>query len=384
MKIGYASRWDPLDKRSWSGTCYYTYQQLQQQGEVEIFQFKLPKLLQEWMTTQKSINRRWFKKHTSVEYLDAYARYFSRQLTRALKQRPVDILFVPASPQLVAYVKTSIPIIYMTDATFQQLQGYYPNFSNLANYNRRQGIALDKKALVNAAHCLLASDWNKDSAIRDYGIAADAITVAPCGANIDLIPPADALVPYTDETFRLLFLGVEWDRKGGDIVLATFRMLQQKGLKVHLHIIGCVPPEDISGDAQITVIPFLDKNDPAQLEKLTTILAGTALLFLPTRAECAGVVFSEAAAWGVPSLSTDTGGVSTYVQQEWNGRLLPMEAGPAEYAAVIESLYHDRDLFNQLKHSSRRYFEQTLDWNNWGKQFAAIAEKLLQQSPART
>jgi hypothetical protein len=28
MKIGFASRWSPLDKRSWSGISYYSYQQI--------------------------------------------------------------------------------------------------------------------------------------------------------------------------------------------------------------------------------------------------------------------------------------------------------------------------------------------------------------------
>ncbi|MBK8953804.1 MAG: hypothetical protein IPM85_17825 [Chitinophagaceae bacterium] len=162
MKIGFAARYNPLDKKTWSGTSYYIYQQLSKLGEVEIFQYKLPKLLQEWLTTQKSINRRWFKKHTSVEFLKSYANYFSRQLSKDLRKRPIDILFVSGSSQLIAYVETDIPVVYMTDATFRQLQGYYTSFSNLAGYNRRQGIALDKRAFHNAAHCMLASGWCKN------------------------------------------------------------------------------------------------------------------------------------------------------------------------------------------------------------------------------
>ncbi|MBK6633146.1 MAG: hypothetical protein IPG38_01455 [Chitinophagaceae bacterium] len=63
-----------------------------------------------------------------------------------------------------------MPIIYMADATFQQLQGYYDSFSNLAPYNIQQGIELDRKAFDNAAHCMLASDWAKQSAVTDYHI----------------------------------------------------------------------------------------------------------------------------------------------------------------------------------------------------------------------
>ena len=256
MKVGFASRLSPLDKKTWSGTSYYTYQQIKKNNEVEIFNYKWTWLLREWLTMQKSLNRKIFKKHTSVEFLKSYAKYFSKQLQKELKKRPVDVLFVSASSQLIAYLETDIPIIYMTDATFQQLQGYYTNFSNLAAYNIKQGIELDKKAFQHASHCMLASEWNNNSAIKDYRIDANKISVVPCGANLDKIPDASELNMETSGQCRLLFLGVEWDRKGGDIALETFRLLKQNGMNPHLHIIGCAPPHDLTQEKNITIILF--------------------------------------------------------------------------------------------------------------------------------
>ncbi|HUR66930.1 MAG TPA: glycosyltransferase family 4 protein [Chitinophagaceae bacterium] len=379
MKIGFAARYDPTDKKTWSGTSYYTYHQVRKYGEVEIFQYKLPKFLQEWLTTQKSINRRWFKKHTSVEFLRAYAKYFSRQLTRDLKKRPVDVLFVSASSQMIAYAETDIPIIYMTDATFQQLQGYYTSFSNLARYNTLQGTGLDKKSFQKAAHCMLASDWCKDSAIKDYGINPGKISVNPCGANLDKVPGiADLNIEATGRC-NILFLGVEWERKGGDIALDAFRMLRKKGINVNLHIIGCVPPHDVSGDKGLIVIPYLDKNKPEDLEKLQQIFLQTDLLLLPTRAECAGVVFSESSAFGIPSISTDTGGVTTYVKNGINGFVFPAEEGAVCYAEKIEKLVLDQQGMQNLKLSSRKFYEERLNWDLWGRQFQQIAEQLVRR-----
>jgi glycosyltransferase involved in cell wall biosynthesis len=377
MKIGFAARYDPRDKKTWSGTSYYTYQQLQRFGEVELFQYKLPKLLQEWLTTQKSINRRWFGKQTSVEFLNAYAKYFSRQLRKDLKKRPVDVLFVSASSQLIAYVETDIPIVYMTDATFQQLQGYYTSFSNLAAYNVKQGIALDKKAFEKAAHCMLASDWCQQSAITNYGIQPQKISVVPCGANLDNPPAAIPVAENSADSCRLLFLGVEWERKGGDIALDTFYKLKSKGIAVQLHIIGCVPPHDISGEAGIIHIPFLDKSKEEDFIKLQEIFLQTDFLLLPTRAECAGIVFCEASAYGIPSVTTDTGGVTTYVKNEVNGFALPPEANGETYANVIARLFSDKDEMARLKKSSRQYYEEKLNWNAWGNRFAEIAQSLL-------
>lgn len=382
MKIGFASRLNPLDKRSWSGTTYYTYQQIKKNYDVEVFNYKWTWRVREWLTMQKSLNRKLFKKQTAVEFLKSYAKYFSKQLEKDLKKRPVDVLFVSASSQVIAYLETDIPIIYMTDATFQQLQGYYPYFSNLAAYNIRQGIELDKRAFQKAAHCMLASEWNKDSAVNDYAIDVNKISVIPCGANLDTIPAISDLNLNASGQCRLLFLGVEWDRKGGDIALETFRILKQKGMNPQLQIIGCVPPpdsyrDDLSGETGITVIPFLDKNNPEDFQQLQKIFFQTDFLLLPTRAECAGVVFSESSAYGIPSITTNTGGVSTYVMDGVNGYALPFEAGAEAYAQKIGQLVSDQPAMQNLKLSGRKYYEEKLNWDHWGQQFQQIVERLL-------
>jgi glycosyltransferase involved in cell wall biosynthesis len=379
MKIGFASRLNPLDKRSWSGTTYYSWQQIKKNYEVEIFNYKWTWRVREWLTMQKSLNRIFFKKQTAVEFLKSYAKYFSKQLQKDLKQRPVDLLFVSASSQLIAYLETDIPVVYMTDATFQQLQGYYPYFSNLPGYNARQGIELDKKAFQKSAHSMLASEWNKNSAINDYGIDPAKISVAPCGANLDMIPAVADLNMQASGQCRLLFLGVEWDRKGGEIALETFRFLKQRGINPYLHIIGCVPPHDLSREENITVIPFLDKNNAEDFQKLHTILLRTDFLLLPTRAECAGVVFCEASAYGIPSITTDTGGVRTYVQDGINGFALPLSAGADAYIQKIERLVSDPQAMQSLKLSCRKYYEERLNWDQWSLQFQQIAERLVQE-----
>jgi glycosyltransferase involved in cell wall biosynthesis len=178
---------------------------------------------------------------------------------------------------------------------------------------------------------------------------------------------------------RLLFLGVEWDRKGGDITLETFRLLKQKGVSPHLHIIGCVPPHDVSNEKNITVIPFLDKNKPKEFQQLHKIFLETDFLMLPTRAECAGVVFSEASAYGIPSITTDTGGVSTYVKNGMNGFAFPLQSGADVYAEKINELLADNEAMQNLKHSAIKYYEKKLNWDNWGKRFQEIAEKLAKE-----
>lgn len=376
MKIGFASRYDPLDKKSWSGSVHYTYMALCRHYDVEVFGYKWPWWLREWLTMQKSLNRKFSHKGTAVEFLKAYAKDCSRQLEKQLKQNPVDLLFVSGSPQMISYLRSPVPVIFMIDATFKQLNGYYPYYSNLPAYNVKQGVELDRLAFQNASHCLLTSEWAKASAVNDYQISADKISVIPFSPNMEesgLIQ----IVPSLPNVCRLLFLGVEWERKGGPIVLESFRLLQQMGLNPSLHIIGVVPPDDLSGDKNITVIPFLDKNNPAERVEMVKIMEASDILFVPTRAECAGVVFSEASAFGLPSVSTDTGGVSSMVHEGINGYLLPPEAQAPAYAEKIASIFREPGKLDALKQSSLDYYKTQLTWTHWEESFQAIVRKLL-------
>jgi glycosyltransferase involved in cell wall biosynthesis len=139
-----------------------------------------------------------------------------------------------------------------------------------------------------------------------------------------------------------------------------------------------MPPVQIN-DPDVTVIPYLDKNNPTDFTRLNDILLHTDFLLLPTRAECAGIVFCEASAYGIPSITTDTGGVSTYIRTGENGYTLPTEAGPDDYALQIQQVINNPQLLTELKKRSRYYYDSTLSWEVWGKRFYEIANSCLQQ-----
>jgi glycosyltransferase involved in cell wall biosynthesis len=379
MKVGFAGRWSPSDKKAWSGIYFHSYQAIKSQFDTEIFFYKWPWHVRESLILHKQFQKLVNKK-AAVEFLQGYAKYFSRQLEKELLKNKVDLLFVPSAPQVIAYCKTDIPIVYMTDATFFQLQGYYPLFNDIARYNINQGIALDKLVFEKSAHCMLASSWAKQSAIKDYNIPEDKITLAPFGANFDATPALTEVKKEKNKVCQLLFLGVEWERKGGQIALETFNILKKSGMPVCLTIIGCTPPGYIEGKNNVSgikVIPFINKQNKEEAAMLYNITRNSDFLLLPTRAECAGIVFCEASAFGVPSITTDTGGVSTYVEHGVNGFALPLAANADAYANVIQKLFYDDTAYWQMSKNCRKKFEEELNWNTWGNTFSNIAKQLL-------
>jgi glycosyltransferase involved in cell wall biosynthesis len=114
-------------------------------------------------------------------------------------------------------------------------------------------------------------------------------------------------------------------------------------------------------------VPYiLDKNDPAQYNEMTQLYREADFLLLPTRNECFGIVFCEANAFGLPVITTQTGGVPEVVRNGENGFVLPLKARGDAYARLIASIYGDDVRYTQLVLSSRAAYDERLNWDTWG------------------
>jgi glycosyltransferase involved in cell wall biosynthesis len=108
------------------------------------------------------------------------------------------------------------------------------------------------------------------------------------------------------------------------------------------------------------------------------ILRETAFLLLPTREECFGIIFAESCAYGIPSIATNTGGVSAAVVNEKTGYLLPIRSRGKEYAMLIKDLFIGREKYNKFRQSSRDYYEKHLNWDSCSQKLKIIIdEKIL-------
>ena len=127
----------------------------------------------------------------------------------------------------------------------------------------------------------------------------------------------------------------------------------------------------------MTVIPFLDKKDEQDSERLAHLLATSDFLLLPTRSECYGIVFCEANAYGLPVMTTRTGGIPGVVEDGENGFMLPMSAGGSDYAKLIADILSDEGRYANLRKSSRAAFDERLNWDAWGARLMDLIAQIL-------
>ena len=376
LRIGFLTSTDPKNRRSWSGLHYMLGQTLERYvGEVE---YLGPVSLRYLFGLGDRLNlvigylTKGHRYHYSVSILVAklYARIFSKKL----QNKKFDLLFAPASYTEFAYLKTSIPIVYCCDSTITQLIDYYDGLSQLMPISKQELSHIEQRAINKASLLVYSSQWAADSAIQDYRADPDKIVVLPFGANFPVVLPREQVIvrPHRSQC-QLLFVGVEWKRKGGAIAFDTLVALRAMGVDAHLTICGCVPPSGFTHNS-LTVIPFLDKNDEKQLQQMVNLYLTADFFLLPTRAECAAIAFCEASSFGVPSFTTDTGGIADFVLNGINGYRLNLAATGIDFARHIKAVFEDKILYTQLRVSSRNLYEEKLNWSAWGHAMKTILE----------
>lgn len=361
MNIAFLSSADPTTIHSWSGTLYYIYRSLKKDHTLT------------WLGRGEYAEVAAFHRANhdpdTPFCAEQYAPVFGKILSDRLKEGFYDLV-ICRDYYFLAYLLTDLPVIYIGDTTFRLFNPYMgitdPDFIRLAE-------ELEQRSIRKATHLVYASEWAKESAVRDYQASADKVSVIEFGANLEGIPACQDLP--AGEVCRLLFVGTHWKMKGGPKLLEIYRELQRQGVACTLSIVGSVPGGEIA-DPNIRVYPFVDKSTEEGRALFGRLLAEAHFLVAPTLFDCFGIVYCEAAAYGVPVLTADVGGVRQVVREGENGFLLPADAPASEYAARIRALFEDRERYGKLRAQSRLHFERRLNWDAWRERMNALIARL--------
>ena len=375
IKIGYVSQFAPNDRRASSGTNYKVAEQLSKYGEIIWLPINTPKIYRILELTLKAFARL-FQKRIYFLYTKLGCNLFARSqnIVSQLKQCDIIFVFFNAAPFLI--ISTSKPIIYLTDATFPAMIDYYPPFCNLFHFNKKQGIRLEENLFNKFSAIVCSSDWAKKSVINDLNQNKEKVHSIEFGANLDKQDILENTFNYTDH-LHILFLGVDWERKGGDIALKTCKLLNDNGIKTTLHIVGIKNLDDeVAKLPFVDNIGFLNKNVPQEYKQLLNIISSCHCLLLPTKAECAGIAFSEASAFGLPILTYNTGGISNYIIDGENGYALPVNSTKLDFYRKIEYCLKT-GILKEMSIKGLSLYRKKLNWDHFGEEVYNLIKSLL-------
>lgn len=374
-KIIFLSAKNPLDKTHWSGIPFFMHQALFNHFEIEVIQgpeFKTIKNFGYYASRlfHKALGKKYIIDYGVVISI-LYGIYYSAKLIR---KHDVKFIFSPAALPELAFIYTKIPIISAGDCSTLQMIDYYPALTNVLSLSIKEIALVERMALTKIKLQIFSSSWAADFTRNYYKV--NNIVTFPFGANLFPSFSIESIISKKKlNPINLVFISVDWYRKGGDIVLEVANSLIIQSVPIHLTIVGCKPPHEINLN-QITIIEHINKNDERGRLLFENILCKSHLLLLPTRADCTPIVIAEAFAYGLPVLANKTGGIASMITNDLNGYLFEINEADCYVSKILE-IYKNPALYNRLALASLNT-AKTQNWNTWASTGVnAIKEILL-------
>lgn len=371
MRILYiATQHDPLDLNAGSGTDYQIYHSFLRAGaEVQIVGpfIDRPSLAERaYRRVHTRLSRKRYAKFSM-----AFLRESARQVNEAAESFGPDILFAKNVAPL-RYCRPVAPIVYRVDTTLKGSQEQWPIFSE---FEYRRMLAWEKAVLRKSRLAITGSRWSADILRDYYGVPEAHILIVPNPASLPdhVVPPRLEIEPEVPTPWHLLLVGRDFTRKGVDIAIRVVQLLNEGGFPAELRVVG------LSGTdtACVHFMGLFNKTIESELGGYVANYRWAHFLLHPARFEASAIVPGEAAAFGVPTITNAVGGLATTVKHKVSGFVLPRGSPAESYAEVIRTYAVDREAYVALRRSTRRRFEDELNWTVGGRNiFDAIQQVL--------
>jgi glycosyltransferase involved in cell wall biosynthesis len=241
------------------------------------------------------------------------------QVQAALRSTRLDGLFFHTQVTAIfaRRLMADIPTVVSMDATplnFDSIGHPYDHWPSEYWPVEAFKNALNRRAFNEARRLITWHEWGKDSLVHDYGIDERKVVVIPPG--VDLNKWNAARDDDSQRPVRLLFVGGDFRRKGGDVLLAAFRDELMHDCELDIVTREQV---DTQGLDRVRVHHGLRPNAP----ELMALYARADLFTFPTFADTLPIVIMEAMASGLPVITTAVGALREEVEDGVSGFLIP-------------------------------------------------------------
>lgn len=347
LEIGVLSPHNPYDRQAFSGTVFHATRALR----------SAPGL------------------HTRILGPHRPPRFYDR-----LRQKPeIDpaqldlygldaIVGLVATPLLEQVLKRcDIPCLHVTDATPAFLREAYgwqvPNEADEI-----------EKRVVQAATAVYSSDQMADRARRDFGAIAGHATAVPFGVNLENLPAVCPRKSSLDQ-ISLLFVGLDWERKGGEKALAALDLLLAEGFDAQLTIVGRCPERHLDHPG-VNYAGYLNKRRKKDARALSELYRKAHLLLVPSQADCTPMVIAEAMSFGTPVIASDTGGVRSLIGGSTGGQVLPVSSTSEDWAVAIKDVLRDAEAYRWMSEACFERSETRLSWTSWARSMTDLIREI--------
>jgi glycosyltransferase involved in cell wall biosynthesis len=239
---------------------------------------------------------------------------------RALRAGPLDgLLFHTQVTALFAHrLMIRIPTVVSMDATplnFDTIGTEYHHRPSRVGGLEAAKNALTRRTFGSARRLVVWHQWGKKSLVNDYGAPPDKVEVIAPGIDLDRwnFPRAAA---DGSSRVRLLFVGGDFRRKGGDTLLAAFKRDLSRDCELDIVTRETV---DVTGLSNVRVHYGLGPN----ASELMALFARADLFVFPTLGDVLPLAIMEAMASSLPIVTTNVGAITEQITHGVTGLLVP-------------------------------------------------------------
>jgi glycosyltransferase involved in cell wall biosynthesis len=355
---------DPLDARTFSGLSANLFRELQRQGvaidaiasrdvrwhDVLGGAVNWQGLFRRASRSRARINPDWF-----------WSRRTNERMTRRFRERLERLADVTHVLQIGTHVQAAgggHRTFCLTDCTVVQAfeTGGAYQIAQASPRVRTEAIAWQREIFEGCERIFVLSDWTGRSVIEHYDQPPEKVITVGAGANLPERLPARAPDPAAP---AILFVGLDWEQKGGPLLLEAFRRVRARMRSARLVVVGCSPAE-LRGEPGVEVLGRLSRNVPAEEARLLHAYATATCFSIAPRVDAFPNVLLEAGAFGLPVVSTDEGSRAEAVVDGVTGRLVNRD--PEALAGALIDVLADPALASRYGEAASRRVRERFTW----------------------
>lgn len=244
----------------------------------------------------------------------------------------------------------------LTDMTIPQAAeaGHFA-VSRLPERLLTEAICVQRRLLHRADHLFTLTNWAKNSIISDFGVPEDKITTVYIGSNLNI----NIDMTIERKPHQILFVGIDWIRKGGPYLLDGFRELRRRIPEARLVIVGCSPCVEEPG---VEVVGYLSPRVPTNRTRIARLMSESGMFCMLSEFEPLGNVFIESFAAALPVVAFDHGSRREIIEHERTG-LLVSDRRPETIADALERLIRDPDLARRMGQCAKERSTTRFSWH---------------------
>lgn len=363
MKLGFICKWGKKKEDTWSGTPYGLYKELSKIYDIyDIDTGNTPKDLGSFLCKVKYKLDSLLGKNGMTDMNLFRMHVTSPRIRKLLKSQDIpclmfeEILYDYPGKMYIyqdlfaEYVK----MIVDSDSELFSVSGY-ANCSKKSIY-RRAEIQADFYGKVEKIFTM--GKWLEKCLVDEYHFPANKVVHVGGGINLD----ASKIDYSLKNGHRILFVGRDFKRKNGQLVLDAFRILKSHDPEAELYIAG---PKNL--DVQMDGVYLLGNLSSDQLCHYFNLCD---VFCMPSKFEAYGLVFIEALVFGLPCIGRDAYEMPYFIEENKTGYLL-REESPHVLAELMLQALNNKEMHQNVR-NKQEYYMKEYSWETVAKCIAAV------------